>query len=149
VQAVVLSSVAIRVEAALAFLGVGIAPPTPSWGGMLRVGDSYLYDSPTYAVLPGVVLTLTILALDALRRGLAAALDDRQDAVMEIAPGRDGERCSVIGFFLRRLLQLAPVVLIASVGVWAIIYAIPGGPVAALLGDSAIPEQVPALTAFC
>jgi peptide/nickel transport system permease protein len=53
----------------------------------------------------------------------------------------------VIGFILRRLLQLVPVVLIASVGIWAIIYAIPGGPVAAMLGDSASPEQVRLLTA--
>jgi len=52
----------------------------------------------------------------------------------------------VIGFVLRRLLQLVPVVLLASVGIWAIIYAVPGGPVGALLGDSATPEQIQALT---
>jgi peptide/nickel transport system permease protein len=85
VQAVVLSSVAILLEAALAFLGVGIAPPTSSWGDMLRTGETYLYDSPSYAVLPGLVLTLTILCLDALGRGLAAALYERQDAVVDIA----------------------------------------------------------------
>ena len=44
VQVVILSSVAILLEAALAFLGVGIPPPTPSWGEMLRTGKSYLYD---------------------------------------------------------------------------------------------------------
>jgi len=77
VQIVVLSSVAILLEAALAFLGVGIPPPTPSWGEMLRTGKTYLYDAPTYAVLPGLVLTLTILSLDQLGRALAAALTDR------------------------------------------------------------------------
>ncbi len=77
VQAVVLASVAILLEAALAFLGVGISPPTPSWGEMLRTGKTYLYDAPTYAVLPGLVLTLTILSLDQLGRALAAALTDR------------------------------------------------------------------------
>ena len=61
VQVVVLSSVAILLEAALAFLGVGIPPPTPSWGEMLRTGKSYLHEAPYYAVLPGLVLTLTIL----------------------------------------------------------------------------------------
>ena len=55
VQVVVLSSVAILLEAALAFLGVGIPPPTPSWGEMLRTGKAYLYEAPTYAVLPGLV----------------------------------------------------------------------------------------------
>ena len=72
VQAVVLASVAILLEAALAFLGVPL--PTPSWGEMLRAGKSYLYDAPTYAVLPGVTLTLTILSFDALGRRLAAVL---------------------------------------------------------------------------
>jgi ABC-type dipeptide/oligopeptide/nickel transport system permease subunit len=78
VQAVVLSSVAILLEAALAFLGVGIPPPTPSWGEMLRTGKSYLYEAPTYAVLPGLVLTLTILSLDTIGRALSAVLEDRQ-----------------------------------------------------------------------
>jgi len=80
VQAVVLSSVAILLEAALAFLGVGIPPPTPSWGEMLRTGKSYLYEAPYYAVLPGLVLTLTILSLDTIGRALAAILEDRQAA---------------------------------------------------------------------
>ncbi len=81
VQIVVLSSVAILLEAALAFLGVGIPPPTPSWGEMLRTGKSYLYEAPTYAVLPGLVLTLTILSLDTLGRALALVLEDRQEVV--------------------------------------------------------------------
>ncbi len=81
VQVVVLSSVAILLEAALAFLGVGIPPPTPSWGEMLRTGKSYLYEAPTYAVLPGLVLTLTILSLDTLGRTLALVLEDRQEVV--------------------------------------------------------------------
>ncbi|MBV9811196.1 MAG: ABC transporter permease [Acetobacteraceae bacterium] len=78
VQVVVLSSVAILLEAALAFLGVGIPPPTPSWGEMLRTGKSYLADSETYAILPGLALTLTILSLDAIGRALGAALQDRR-----------------------------------------------------------------------
>ncbi|MCP8938453.1 ABC transporter permease [Alsobacter sp. SYSU M60028] len=77
VQVVVLSSVAILLEAALAFLGVGIPPPTPSWGEMLRTGKSYLHDAPHYAVLPGLVLTVTILAFDTLGRGMTRLLEDR------------------------------------------------------------------------
>jgi ABC-type dipeptide/oligopeptide/nickel transport system permease subunit len=79
VQIVVLSSVAILLEAALAFLGVGIPPPTPSWGEMLRTGKSYLYDSSTYAILPGLALTLTILSLDAVGRAMSAVLEDRRE----------------------------------------------------------------------
>ena len=81
VQVVILSSVAILLEAALAFLGVGIPPPTPSWGEMLRTGKSFLYEAPTYAVLPGLALTLTILSLDTLGRTLAGVLADRREIV--------------------------------------------------------------------
>jgi len=83
VQVVILSSVAILIEASLAFLGVGIPPPTPSWGEMLRTGKTFLYDSPTYAVLPGLVLTLTILSLDTIGRSLASVLADRHENVAE------------------------------------------------------------------
>jgi ABC-type dipeptide/oligopeptide/nickel transport system permease subunit len=79
VQVVVLSSVAILLEAALAFLGVGIPPPTPSWGEMLRTGKSFLYEAPTYAVLPGLVLhqpdgAYTQAAMAVLRDGAALRL---------------------------------------------------------------------------
>jgi len=96
VQVVILSSVAILLEAALAFLGVGIPPPTPSWGEMLRTGKSYLHEAPTYAVLPGIALTLTILSLDTLGRVLASVLEDRREIVeedaAEAAELRQGQR---------------------------------------------------------
>jgi len=88
VQVVILSSVAILLEAALAFLGVGIPPPTPSWGEMLRTGKSFLYEAPTYAVLPGLALTLTILSLDTLGRTLASVLEDRREIVEDEAAGK-------------------------------------------------------------
>jgi ABC-type dipeptide/oligopeptide/nickel transport system permease subunit len=80
-QMVVLSSVAILLEAALSFLGVGIPPPTPSWGEMLRTGKEYLHDAPTFAVLPGLALTLTILAFDTLGRALSTVLEGRDTIV--------------------------------------------------------------------
>jgi peptide/nickel transport system permease protein len=89
VQAIVLASIAILLEAALAFLGVGVPPPTPSWGEMLRTGKSYLYEAPTYAVLPGLVLTLTILSFDTIGRALTAILDrDEADASGAAIGGR-------------------------------------------------------------
>lgn len=88
VQVVILSSVAILIEASLAFLGIGIPPPTPSWGEMLRTGKSFLHDAPTYAVFPGLVLTFTILSLDTLGRTLARVLEDRHEVVetQEVRP---------------------------------------------------------------
>ena len=53
----------------------------------------------------------------------------------------------MIAFILRRLLQLLPVLLIASTGIWAMIYAVPGSPVAAMVGENATPEQIQAVTA--
>lgn len=84
VQVVVLCSVAILLEAALSFLGVGVAPPTPSWGDMLQTGKSYLYEAPYYAVLPGVVLTLTILSFDTIGRSLASLLGERHDTAPQV-----------------------------------------------------------------
>ncbi len=86
VQAVILSAVAILIEASLAFLGIGIPPPTPSWGEMLRTGKSFLYDAPTYAILPGLVLTVTILSLDTIGRVLGSALEDRHEMAVAEAP---------------------------------------------------------------
>lgn len=51
----------------------------------------------------------------------------------------------MIGFIARRLAQLVPVVLIASLGIWAMLYAVPGGPVSALVGENATPEQISAV----
>lgn len=79
VQVVILSSVAILLEAALAFLGLGVPPPTPSWGALLLTGKSYLRDAPHYAVLPGIVLTCTILCFDTVGRTLARVLEDRNE----------------------------------------------------------------------
>ena len=52
----------------------------------------------------------------------------------------------MIAYILRRLLQLLPVLLIASTGIWAMIYAVPGSPVAAMVGENATPEQIQAVT---
>lgn len=83
VQVVVLSSIAILLEAALAFLGVGVPPPTPSWGEMLRTGKTYLHEAPYYAVLPGIVLTLTILAFDSIGRGLSSLIENPRDVAIQ------------------------------------------------------------------
>lgn len=70
VQIVITAAVAILLEAALSFLGLGTVPPTPSWGAMLQTGKSYMNEAPYYAVLPGVMLTVTVVGLDLIGRGL-------------------------------------------------------------------------------
>jgi peptide/nickel transport system permease protein len=68
----------IILESALSFLGLGIQPPTPSWGGMLSAGRGLLRDSPHISVAPGIAITVTVLAFNLLGDGLRDALDPRQ-----------------------------------------------------------------------
>lgn len=83
VQLVITASVAILLEASLSFLGLGTQPPDPTWGDMLRTGKGFLDNAPYYAILPGVMLTLTVLSLDLLGRGLSA-LRDGSDVPVEM-----------------------------------------------------------------
>ncbi|MEX2562196.1 MAG: ABC transporter permease [Nitriliruptoraceae bacterium] len=70
VQVVVTAAVAILLEAALSFLGMGATPPSPSWGDMLRVGKSYLREAPWFSLVPGIMLSITVIALDLIGRGM-------------------------------------------------------------------------------
>ena len=70
VQASVAGATAVLLEAALSFLGLGTQPPDASWGTLLSTGKSYLRQSAWYSVLPGLVLTSTVLAIDTLGRAL-------------------------------------------------------------------------------
>ncbi len=74
VQLVVTASLAVVIEAGLSLLGLGTAPPTPSWGAMLQEARSYLYQSPWYGVFPGLCLAFTVFCLDRVGRGLQLAV---------------------------------------------------------------------------
>jgi len=77
VQISVSFAAAILVEAALTFLGLGIQPPTPSWGAMLDTGRKYLDQTSWYSVSAGAAIFLTVLSLNLLGDGLRDALDPR------------------------------------------------------------------------
>ncbi|HEU5031128.1 MAG TPA: ABC transporter permease [Spirillospora sp.] len=64
-------------EAALSFLGVGVIPPTPSWGGMLTLAVPIYSSDPMYMIVPGVAIFITVLAFNLLGDGLRDALDPR------------------------------------------------------------------------
>ena len=68
---------AIMTEAGAAFLGLGVQPPTPSWGQSLRTGYSYLEYVPLFSIAPGVMITMAVLAFNFLGDGLRDALDPR------------------------------------------------------------------------
>ncbi|MDH4144941.1 MAG: ABC transporter permease [Acidimicrobiia bacterium] len=76
VQGALLLAVAFLAEAALSFIGLGAQPPTASWGGMLSRSAQYLQVSPSVQVYsPGVAITLTVLAINALGDSLRDSLD--------------------------------------------------------------------------
>ena len=68
---------AVLVEAALSFLGLGVAPPTPSWGAMLDTGRKLITISPLYSVSAGAAIFVTVLGLNLVGDALRDALDPR------------------------------------------------------------------------
>lgn len=64
-------------EAALSFLGLGIMPPTPSWGNMLNNAQELIYQAPFLAILPGVMILLTTISFNYLGDGLQDAIDPK------------------------------------------------------------------------
>ena len=67
----------IMLESIATFLGLGVQPPTPTWGKALRVGYSYLEIVPLYSIAPGLMITLAVLGFNFLGDGLRDALDPR------------------------------------------------------------------------
>jgi peptide/nickel transport system permease protein len=77
VQSSLMIPQAIIAEATLSFLGLGIEPPNPSWGSMLRQAYQYIERAPWLSLFPGVAMFLTVLGLNLLGDGLRVALDVR------------------------------------------------------------------------
>jgi peptide/nickel transport system permease protein len=74
---------AILAEAALSFLGLGVQPPTPSWGAMLTSGRQYLGIANHLAIFPGAAIMLAVMGLNFLGDGLIDALDPKYRKRME------------------------------------------------------------------
>ena len=68
---------AVRTEASLAFIGLGVAPPTPTWGGMMRDGFENILDAPWLSIFPGLAILLLVLGLNMVGDGLRDATDPR------------------------------------------------------------------------
>lgn len=67
----------IMMEATLSYLGLGVNPPTPTWGGMVAEGYAYLTRDPILAIAPGICIILVIISFNILGDGLRDALDPR------------------------------------------------------------------------
>lgn len=77
VQGTIQFSLGILAEAALSYIGLGAQPPVPSWGRMLAEAQTFFYGEPMLAVLPGLAIVLTVLALNLTGDGLRDLLDPR------------------------------------------------------------------------
>ena len=75
VQATLGMAGAIIAEAALSFLGLGVQPPTPSWGTMLDAGRAHLFDAPHLTIFPGLAIAVLVLGFNFLGDGLRDRLD--------------------------------------------------------------------------
>lgn len=67
----------ILVESALSFLGLGVRPPEPSWGNMLTGAQNFIRQAPHMSILPGLLITITVLSLYLIGDGLRDAFDPR------------------------------------------------------------------------
>jgi len=66
-------------EASLSFLGIGVAPPDPSWGNMIADGASEIYSAPWTTLFPGLAIAVVVMSLNAIADGLRDALDPREE----------------------------------------------------------------------
>jgi peptide/nickel transport system permease protein len=80
VQATLGMAGAIIAEASLSFLGLGVQPPTPSWGTMLDAGRSHLFDAPHLTVFPGLAIATLVLGFNFLGDGLRDRIDPKAKA---------------------------------------------------------------------
>jgi peptide/nickel transport system permease protein len=71
------AGMAINAETALSFLGLGIQPPSSSWGTLLFNAQTYIWNDPWIAVFPGIFIFLALLSLNFVGDGLRDALDPR------------------------------------------------------------------------
>jgi peptide/nickel transport system permease protein len=81
VQATLGMGGAILSEAALSFLGLGVQPPTPSWGAMLNYGRTHILDAPHLTVFPGVAIAVVVLGLNLLGDSLRGTLGRPDDVL--------------------------------------------------------------------
>lgn len=83
VQLTFVFAYAVLSEAVLSFLGLGPAPPTPTWGNIIAEGRQYMREAAWITLIPGLVLALTVLGLNLLGDGLRDVLDPRLKVAQE------------------------------------------------------------------
>ena len=120
-------------EAALSYLSIGVQAPQASWGTIIDDGQALLYTRPLVAIAPGIMIVLTVLALNVLGDGLRDALDPRAKRRIK----------GMTAFIVRRSLGMLVVMFAISVLVFLIFFATPGvDPARRLAGRNPSPETI-------
>lgn len=84
VQTVIIGAASMLADGALSFLGLGIAPPTPTWGNMINEGQQFLRQDPMLIVYPGLAIALCVLLLNLIGNSLRPFVDPRYRMVREL-----------------------------------------------------------------
>jgi peptide/nickel transport system permease protein len=75
VQSAIIFALSVVIESSLSYLGLGMQPPNPSWGLMLKDARNYLFNAPYLAVFPGFAIALTVLSFNLLGDAITNLLD--------------------------------------------------------------------------
>lgn len=84
VQASFVYASTLLADAALSFLGLGVAPPTPTWGNMVAEARPYIASDPLFIVYPGIAIVVAVMALNLIGDGIRDMLDPRTRALVEL-----------------------------------------------------------------
>jgi len=92
VQASFVYASALLADAALSFLGLGVAAPTPTWGNMVAEARPYIATDPMFIVYPGLAIVIVVMALNLIGDGIRDMLDPRTHALIELERLRSRRR---------------------------------------------------------
>lgn len=84
VQATVVYASALLADASLSFLGLGVAPPTPTWGNMIADARPYISSAPLFIVVPGLAIVLAVVAFNLVGDGVRAIVDPRSRSTLQL-----------------------------------------------------------------
>ena len=124
-------STTVLLEATLSFLGVGVQPPTPSWGNIIFENQTYFQSAPWLVFIPGAAIILLALAFNLVGDALRDVLDPTQRGARVMA-----------GYILRRLIQSALILLGVAFVTFFLLFVLPADPVRQIAGRSATAETV-------
>ena len=136
VYASLLIPVVIVVEATLSFLGLGLAPPTADWGGMISESQNYYTTAWWFVVFPGAALLVTTPGLQPLRRRGARRVRPPQRPTHPLGRG------VVLRFLVRRIALGILVMWLITVAVFALFFIAPNDVARTLAGRQATPQTV-------